>query len=276
MISTLLQTLRQPKLLLVLYGITLLLALPTTLGLFGAINAETERSLAPLSLLNGFDFTVFTDFMNRHSGAIWPLVRTGWYATLTYLLVSVWTTGGVLNSFSTGFVAGPFWQAGAYYFGRNARLAGVTLLFAIPLMVVAILVGSLLVIAFEDSLTEEGISLLCIGVFVLFLLLLALLFCVANYARVMLFRSDDAVAFRAFGVAGRFVLANLRATFGPYLLLMALGAALFGLYFLLEAALPTRNWLLILVLLVVQQGFVLGRVALKVWALRLAFEQVKR
>ncbi len=276
MLTTILLTLRQYRMLLLLHGITLLLALPVALGLFGAINSESDRSLAPLNLLSGFDYTVFTDFMNQHSGAIWPLVHTGWYAALTYLLVSVWTTGGVLNSFATGFRAGSFWQAGAYYFGRNVRLFGVTLLFAIPLLVVAILVGSLLVIAVEDTLTERGIALICFAVLAVFGLLLALLFCVANYARVMLFRTDDAVAFRAFGAASRFVRANLRATFGPYLLIMAIGGALFGLYFLLEAALPTRNWLLILLLTMVQQAFIFCRIALKVWALRVAFEQVKR
>ena len=276
MIPTLLITLRQYRMLLLLYGITLLLALPVALGLFGAINAEADRSLAPLNLLDGFDYTVFSDFMNRHSGAIWPLVRTGWYAALTYLLVSIWTTGGVLNSFASGYQAVSFWQAGTYYFGRNARLFGVTLLFAIPLLVVAILVGSLLVIAVEDTLTERGIALVCFAVLAVFGLGLALLFCVANYARVMLFRTDDPVAFRAFGVASRFVRANLRATFGQYLLIMAIGGALFGLYFLLETALPTRNWFLILLLTVVQQAFIFCRVALKVWALRVAFEQVNR
>ena len=276
MINTLLLTLRQYRTLLLLYGVTLLLSLPIALGLFGAIDAESEWSLAPLNLLDGFDYTVFSDFMNRHSGAIWPLVRTGWYAALTYLLVSIWTTGGVLNSFSTGYRAVSFWQAGTYYFGRNARLFGVTLLFAIPLSVAAILVGSLLIITVEDTLTERGISLICIALMALFGLLMALLFCVANYARVMLFRTDDPVAFRAFGVASRFVRANLRATFGRYLLIMAIGGALFGLYFLLETALPTRNWLLITLLTVIQQAFVFGRITLKVWALRVAFEQVNR
>ncbi|MBO0935357.1 hypothetical protein J2I47_02230 [Fibrella sp. HMF5335] len=276
MLSTLLATLRQPRMLLLLYGITLLLSLPVTLSLFGAINTETERSLAPLNLLNGFDYTVFSDFMNRHDGAIWPLLRAGWYSVLVYLITAIWTTGGVLNSFATGYRAVSFWQAGTYYFGRNARLFGVTLLFAIPLLVVAILIGSLLVIAVEDTLTERGIALIGFAVLAIFGLLLTLLLCVANYARVMLFRTDDAVAFRAFGIAGRFVLTNLRATFGPYLLIIAVGSALFGLYFLLEALLPTRNWFLILLLTLVQQAFIFGQIILKVWALRVAFEQVKR
>ena len=276
MLPALIQTLRQPRLLLLLYGITLLLALPPALGLFGAIDTEFDQSLAPLRLLDGFDYTVFTDFMHRHSGAIWPLLRTGWYVSLVYVLTTIWTTGGVLNSFATDYRAVSFWQAATYYFGRNARLAGVTLLVALPLLVVAILVGSLLLIAVEDTLTERGMVLICLGVLAVFLLLVALLFCVANYARVILFRTDDAVAFRAFGVAGRFVLANLRATFGPYLLIIAVGGALFGVYFMLEAALPTRNWFLIGLLTLVQQAFILGRIALNVWALRVAFDQVKR
>ncbi|MBO0933681.1 hypothetical protein [Fibrella aquatilis] len=276
MLAALTQTLRQPRLLLLLYGLTLLLALPPTLGLFGAINTEFDRSLAPLTLLDGFDYTVFSDFINHHSGAIWPLLRTGWYVALVYLLTTIWTTGGVLSSFMTDYRAASFWQSATYYFGRNARLFGVTLLFALPLLVGSLLVGSLLVIATEDTLTERGIAFICLGVLVIFLLLLALLFCVANYAKVILFRTDDAVAFRAFGVAGRFVLANLLATFGPYLLILAVGGALLALYFLIEAALPTRNWLMIGLLTLVQQAVVLGRITLKIWALRVAFDQVKR
>ena len=66
------QTLGSLRLVGLLYGITLVLGLLAALPLYNTLKVEDQNSLAFLNLLNGFDYTVFSDFMPAADG---PLVR---------------------------------------------------------------------------------------------------------------------------------------------------------------------------------------------------------
>jgi hypothetical protein len=257
-------TLPPPRLLLLLYGITALLALPVGSTMFSTLNTEAGQSLAPLQMLDGFNYTVFSDFWAESERAVRPVLRMGWL------------TGGILHSFRpTGgqpFRATAFWQVSTHYVARYVRLLGVTVLFTLGVFLVPFLIGLLLAIALEDSLTEPGLFWLGFGGFAVGVLGTLLIWCIADYAKALMYRTDQHGAFRAYGQAGRFVLAHLRATFGRYLLLVALGAALLGTYLLLDSLIPMRNWPLILLLFALQQVIILGRVVLKVLTLRVAYE----
>lgn len=260
------------RLIFLLYGLTALLALPAAWSMFATLTAEAGQSLAPLQMLNGFNYTVYSDFMHNSGRAISPLVRVSLLTTLLALLGWTWATGGILYSFQMPFRAESFWQVSTHYLGRYVRLLGVTALFSLAVFLVPFLIGILLAVAFEDSFTERGLFWLGFGGFVVGGLGTLLVWCIADYAKVLMYRTDEHSAFRAYGQAGRFVLTHLRPTFGRYLLLVALGAALLGTYLLLSALIPARNWALILLLLLVQQAVIVGRVVLKVLTLRVAYE----
>ncbi len=259
----------------VLYGLTLALGLLVALPMFATLTTEDANSLAPLQLLPGFDYTVYADFMAQSDKAISPLLSVGRWVGLAYLLLSVFFAGGILYRFSqpgSTFRMVDFWRASSTYFRRYLGLLGVSVLFVLSAAFIWLIIGSLVIIGVEDTLTERGLFWTGFGFFLLFALAATLVLCISDYAKVLMFREDETNAFRAFGRAAGRVRRNPRATYGRYLLLIAIGAGLFGLYFLLDDLIGMSNWPTIIIMFVVQQAFILSRVMLKVWNLGVVSE----
>lgn len=274
MLTTLKISLHSRPMLAVLYGVTLALGLLVALPMFSTLKAEDGDSLAPLQMLSGFDYTVYSDFMAQSDKAISPLLRVGRWAGLAYLLVSVFFAGGILYRFSQpgpAFRMVDFWRASSTYFRRFLGLLGVTALFVFSAGFIWLVVGVLVIAGLEDTLTERGLFWIGAFFFGLFALAATLVLCISDYAKVVMFRDDETNPFRAFGRAARLVRRNPRATFGRYWLLIALGTGLFGFYFLLDELIGMTNWPTIIIMVIVQQVFILSRIVLKVWNLGVVY-----
>ncbi|WP_460911591.1 hypothetical protein [Spirosoma areae] len=268
------QTLRSGWLLWLLYSITLVLGLLVTLPFYNMLKVEHQNSLAFLNLLNGFDYTVFSDFMHRSKRVVAPLMSVGRWLGILYVFLSIFLAGGILLRFSqpnTRFGAGLFLQGCTHYFGRFLRLFGVTLLFVLVGAGLWLVFGSLVGIAFSDTFTERGLFWIGLVFFGLFVLTATLLLCIGDYAKVLMFREDEHNAFRSFGMAGRLVLGTVHRTYGLYWSLILIGTGLFGIYFLLDEIIVMSNWPTILLMLVIQQALVFARIGLKVWSLGTAY-----
>ncbi|MDB5243166.1 MAG: hypothetical protein JWP57_3791 [Spirosoma sp.] len=273
------QTLGSLRLIWLLYGITLGLGLLAALPLYNTLNVEDQNSLAFLNLLNGFDYTVFSDFIHRSGRAISPLISVGRWLGVLYVLLSVFVAGGILERFAqlsashttVPFKTGAFLAACAHYGGRFIRLFGVTCLFVLVGAGLWLVIGTLVSMTLSDILTERGVFWVGLAFFILFIITATLLLCIGDYAKVLMFRENERNALRAFGRAGRLVWPNLGRTFGPYWLLIGIGTVLFGLYFLIDDLITMRNWPTILIMLMVQQAFIFGRAGLKVWSLGTAY-----
>lgn len=264
------QTLGSLRLLWLIYSITLVLGLVAALPFYSTLVREDQNSLAFLNILDGFDYTVYSDFMHRSSHTLLPLLSVGRWLGLLYLFLSLFLTGGILLRFAqpnASFNAGTFWQSCSHYFGRFLRLFGVTLLFVLVGAGLWLVVGSLVGITFSDTLTERGQFWIGFVFFILFALTATWLLCIGDYAKVIMFYEDERRAFRAFGQAGRFVIRNPGRTYGLYFLLILTGTGLFGIYFLMDKAILMHNWLTIALMLATQQSLIFTRVGLKVWSL---------
>lgn len=269
------QTVRSARLLVLLYGITLVLGLLVALPFYNTLTVEDQNSLAFLNLLDGFDYTVFSDFMHRSRRTLAPLMSVGRWMGILYVFLSVYFSGGILARFTQApapratdsFSVGLFWQACGYYAGRFLRLFGVTFLFVLVGAGLWLVIGSLVGVALSDTLTERGLFWTGLLFFVLFALTATFVLCIGDYAKVMMVREDKTNAFRAFGRAGRLVLRHIGKTYGLYCLLILIGTGLFGIYFLIDGAILMSGWLTILLMFVVQQALVFARVGLKVWSL---------
>lgn len=268
------QTLGSVRLLWLIYGITLVLGLLAAIPFYSTLKTEDQDSLAFLNLLNGFDYTVYSDFMHRSERAISPLLSVSRWVGVLYLFMSIFLAGGILLRFSqpnTRFNVELFWQGCSHYFGRFLRLFGVTLLFIMVGAGFWLVAGSLVSIAVNDTFTERGLFWIGAGFFALFAGTATLLLCIGDYAKVLMFREDEHNAFRAFGRAGRLVLRNVGRTYGLYCLMILIGAGLFGIYFLLDEAILMSGWVTILIMFLIQQTLIFLRVALKVWSLGTAY-----
>lgn len=270
LIRSLRQTLASLRMVGLLYGVTLVLGLLVALPFYQTLLAEDQNSTAFLNLLNGFDYTVYSDFMHRSGRAIRPLMSVGRWLGILYVFLSVFFAGGILRRFAApadAFRAGLFWQACSQYVGRFLRLFGVTFLFVLVGAGVWLVAGALATVGLSDTLTERGLFWVGLSFFGLFVLTATLLLCIGDYAKVLMVRDGETKAFRAFGRAGRLVLRNPAKTYGLYWLLILAGTALFGLYFLIDGAVLMSGWLTIGVLFLVQQALIFCRVGLKVWSL---------
>ncbi|AQG78115.1 hypothetical protein [Spirosoma montaniterrae] len=268
------QTLGSLRLVGLIYGLTLVLALVVALPFYSTLKVEDQDSRAFLTLLDGFDYTIYSDFMHRSERAISPLLRAGRWMSILYVFLSVFLAGGVLFRFSqpTGrFSVGAFLAACSHYAGRFLRLFGVTLLFVLTGAGVWLVAGSVVSIALSDTLTERGLFWIGGGFFCLFALTATYVLCIGDYAKVLMFREDERNAFRAFGRAGQLVWQNLTRTYGLYWLMILLGTILFGVYFLLDDLITMRNWPTILIMTVVQQVVIVKRIGLKIWWLGTAY-----
>ncbi|GAB3490982.1 hypothetical protein GCM10027341_03420 [Spirosoma knui] len=272
--STFRQTLTAIRLLWLMYGVTLVLGLLAAIPFYNTLKAEGQSSLAFLNLLDGFDYTVYSDFMHQSGKAIDPLLSVGSWLGVLYVCLSLFFGGGILVSFAQPqgrFNAGVFWQACSHYVGRFTRLLGVTGLFLVAGAGIWLILGTLAGVLLSDTLTERGLFWIGVAFFALFVLTATLVLCVSDYAKVLMFREDEPNSFRAFGQAGRLVLRNLRRTYGLYWLFLLIGAGMLGLYLLLDATILMSGWLTILLMFLIQQALVFARIGLKVWALGAAY-----
>lgn len=268
------QTLGSPRLLWLIYGITFVLGLLVALPFYNTLKLEDQNSLAFMKLLNGFDYTIYSDFMHRSGRVLSPLFSVGRWLGVLYIFLSLFFSGGILLRFSQvrfHFDTGSFWLGCSQYVGRFLRLFGVTFLFVLVGSGLWLVIGTLMNVIMSDSLTERGLFWIGLGFFILAALTATFVLCIGDYAKVIMFRDDERRALRAFGQAGRLVLRHPGKTYGLYLLLILAGTALFGVYFLLDGAILMSNWLTILLMLVVQQALIFARVGLKVWSLGTAY-----
>ncbi|UFH53836.1 hypothetical protein [Spirosoma sp. KNUC1025] len=284
LISSLQYTLRSVRVLSLIYGITLIMGLLVAFPFYNTLIVEDQNSLAFLKLLDGFDYTIYSDFMHRSKRTLTPLMSVGRWLGLAYLFLSVFFAGGILARFtqfssvrlSDSFTIGAFWQACSYYVARLLGLFAVTLLFVIVGAGLWLVIGTILALILSDTLTERGQFWIGLLFFTLFALTAAFILCIGDYAKVLMIRDDESNAFRAFGRAGRLVLRNPVRTYGLYCLFILIGTGLFGLYFLIDEAIPIRGWLTILIMFIVQQLFIFARVGLKVWWLGTAYGVYER
>ncbi len=279
LLASLQQTIYSLRLVGLLYGVTLVLGLLAALPFYRTLVVEDQNSLAFENLLRGFDYTVYSDFMHRSERTLAPLMSLGRWLGLLYVLLSVFFSGGIMarfNQFSTlrstdSFSLGSFWQACSDYVGRFMRLFGITLLAVLLGAGFWLIIGSLAGVAMSDTFTERGQFWIGFSFFALAALTATLLFCISDYAKVLMVREDQKNAFQSFRRAGRLVLHNLGKTYGLYWLLIGIGTALFGVYFLLDDIILMRNWPTILLMFLIQQALIFVRVILKVWSLGIAY-----
>ncbi|GAB4037763.1 hypothetical protein [Spirosoma jeollabukense] len=273
------QTIRSVRLLWLIYGITLVLGLLVALPFYNTLKIEDQNSLAFMKLLDGFDYTVYSDFIQRSERTIAPLISVGRWLGVLYVFLSVFFAGGILAQFaqlSQPFRVGLFWQGCSQYVRRFLQLFFVTLLFVLVGGGLWLVIGILVGIALSSTLTERGLFWIGALFFALFAITATLLLCIGDYAKVIMFRENELNAFRAFGRAGRLVLQNMGKTYGQYVLLIVIGTALFGVYFLLDEVILMSNWFTILGMLIVQQLLIFARVGLKVWSLGTAYAVYER
>ncbi|MCF8244070.1 MAG: hypothetical protein K9J37_02885 [Saprospiraceae bacterium] len=115
---------RHWRIVLLVYLLQLLLAIPLAMQVWHVLEASIGSSLEINKLLPGYDHTVISDFLKVHGGSITPLIGQLRWALVVWALASVFINGGVLATLvkkTPTWLA--FWTEGATYFGKFLKIA---------------------------------------------------------------------------------------------------------------------------------------------------------
>jgi hypothetical protein len=183
-----------------------------------------------------------------------------------YLLVQTFLTGGLLGVFRApqgGWTFRGLIHGSGFYFGRLLRVS----LLALGLVGIVFAVNAPFA-RWVDGLAREAVSeqtaiTLTFGRHALLLVAVLIVHMVASFARVIVVREERRSAVLAFVSSLGFCVRNLFAALGQYVVIVVLALLLLGAWSALDGRQVVIGWRSQLVVLVLFQGFVVARIALR-------------
>ena len=262
---------RAKKLVTTIFFITLFIALIIAIPFGSTLGKKAGNSMAFVSLIKGFNFSVYQDFMNQFSGSIYPFISVAIWMGVFYLLFTIFFEGGVLDILIRNerkYSLITFWGAGARYFSRFLRLA----VYSVVVQVVIVLAVYIPVINILDSVSANAANektlfyILLTGV-IIHLIFFIFILTVTDYAKIMMVENKNYKPLKTLIKSFGFVLRHFLSTYSLYLSLLIMPVAIFIIYFWLEAQIGMSTGITIFIIFIVQQVFIWCRILIKIWIL---------
>jgi hypothetical protein len=254
---------------LALYVINLLIALPLAMAFRAVLEAGFGASMAPLELMRGLDFTAFVDFMNVHVEELSAVFRQISWAIALFMLINSFLAGGilaVLRNEHDKYSISEFFAGCGKYFGRFLRLFFVLAIVLVVLVVVMTFILAILSkVFYDDSTSEVTYIVLTVVQIKLFFFPVMLLLMIADYSKISIVVNDERKVLKAAWLSTKFVFSHFFRTFGLELLMLLVVIVLFTIYALLDLAIGMTTGLTIIVMLIIQQLFMISRAWSKVF-----------
>lgn len=249
------------KIVLLVYLLQLLLAVPLAMQVWHVLEASIGNSLEINKLLSGYDHTVISDFLKVHGGSITPLIGQLRWELAIWALASVFINGGVLYTLlkrSPNWLA--FWTGGATYFFRFAKIAFLFLLLMLIWTGITVLpyLGNLMQ-NFETMASEKTV----LGYLLLIALGWILGVVLLNNASIIAKTTiidQGLTTWQALKRGMSFTFRHFFKTTGIFLVFSALQLATIAIYWWLEGKSGMVTEVLVIVFFLVQQGLVLLQV----------------
>lgn len=260
------QVLAMKRVVLIFFLSNLLLALLMILPVFILVNASLSQSLFGRRLTSRFEVFWLQDFIYQHGNALVSLLPLWLAGAVLYLLIQLFLTGGALGVFSAGepLIMRKFWSQCYNHFSILLRLFLLSLPFyGLVLIVYAVVNGALTDDMIRTSPSEKPIVLINWSLYAVLLLFLSLVNMCFDYAKVKAVADRRGGAVRESWSALKFVMRNKLKTVGLCytLLLVQVIVTLLGIY--VVGLLPQRSLLLVALVFVVQELFIILRIAVR-------------
>jgi hypothetical protein len=265
--SALARALRIPGLLLVVYAVLLIFTVPLTLGFRNVVHTAMGTSQAYDVLLTQFDFTIFADFVKQNGQQIGALLIASMMFALIFVLIGTFLAGGmltILRQSERRFSLTLFFVGCARYFGRFLRLLLIAaVVFGGLALLAAIVFGVIMAVLSGQWETEVPVVAMVAGSGAVFALVFLFFLMVVDYAKVIAVETESSHMLQVAWQAVRFVAKNLPRAFAVHLVLIVVALLLVGVYWLLDGVIGMISPLTIMVMVVIQQIFVLARTWLR-------------
>ncbi len=263
------QTAKYPRMWFILYFANLLMGLLLALPMFSVLNTHFGHSDFYYRLLEGYNATVFKEFFYYFGDALSALLGGIKWLLLAYFLLSVFLTGGIIRTLNDDkFSTSSFFGGAAYSF---FRYLGLSLLVAIIqiffLIVIAGSVGKYIDLKFDSFQSELVVYGIVIAALVVYFFIFLIFNMVSDYGKFYLEMNDSFNIFKAFWDGIKYVFKHFLKTMSLYLILLFLPAVIMYVYLYFEKDYKMATSLGILIVFIMQQGFILLRVFLRTWIL---------
>jgi hypothetical protein len=265
---------KSPRMLFILYFSNLIMALLLALPFMGFLKNSFGSSMLTENLLEGFNFTAFSNLMYYHKDGLDAILGNIKWILVVYFLLNIFLTGGIIRTLNKEkFTTGNFFSGAAYNF---FRFLGLSLIMIVVQLVFILLVYIPLGIIF-DSLGEKLANELsyyywAIGGFTFHLLIFLLISMIGDYAKFYLVLNDSFNIFKGFWKGVRYVFSRFLKTYFLYLFLLFIPAVVMYVYWYYEKDMKMATGIGILIVFAMQQAFIFLRVFLRVWVLSSQFK----
>jgi len=252
---------------LVFWFFTLVFALAVVLPVGAILYGDLGHSLYAERMLNNFDLQWLAEMMNRTDGlpvyVFPPLIAL---VAVGYILLGTFLAGGALTVFASEegkYRPGLFYEGCGRNFWRLFRLLLVSLVFYGVVLAASVALKGLGKSVWGQGMEERPLVIFgwCrSGLTVVLLLAVNMIF---DYAKIRLVVEDSRKSWRAALGAVKLVFRNLGGTLATYGLVALVAVALALGYHAVSGTIPRNQALGMLLLLVLQQAFVVGRIGVK-------------
>lgn len=253
------------RLILTFYVMNLLCAIVLAIPFWSILSQFAGQNLMGAGIATQIDMVFVLEFLYEARHAISPIQSLVLLVFVLHWLAALFLSGGAMAVLASGesYWASVFWGKAAKYFGRFLRLA---LWAIVPFLVLALLplaaAGLQRLIYGSDPygyITYWG-AWIRVGLCVFALAFLGVCF---DYARIDAVLSNERRMRHALWRGIRFTLRNLVATTGLALVLFIAGAIIYWIYRTFSGALSASSVATVVLLVIVQQIYMLWRMALR-------------
>ncbi|MBO7438987.1 MAG: hypothetical protein J6U21_04845, partial [Bacteroidales bacterium] len=262
-------SLRHPRMILLIFGITLLLGLSLALPFFFSFKTAVGSSIVSKTL----DYTTVMELIDSHSWNLESILSQGRYMVLIFWLLMIFFVGGIVRTFNKEDYSTSTFFAGAGVNFFRFLLCDIIMI-VLQVVTAALLFGiaSFILSLFNTVVTETplfwaygiaGFILICAVV---------LLLMISDYAKFYMEMERTSRVLKAIWNATKFVFRNFVKTYFLYALLLVVPILTLVLYKLTFDKIGMGTVFGIVMMFLVQQLFILLRVWFRVWSLSSQFE----
>lgn len=263
-------TLASKKMISLIYLTTFFGALILVIPFFNTVSSEMTDSLLINKLLEGFDYTAFSEIDRNFEELISMVVSIIKWLGVGYFFFSIALAGGIIKTLLSKdliFNFKIFVSACVENFWRLFRVTFYNLVIQLVLFIGMILPAVTIVKSVSDVAESEASIVFTVSIIAfIHLNVVAFFALVADYAKIILVNENSKKVIESGYKAFLFVLNNFKSYF-LYLMTMIFPAALILIYWLIEAKIPMNNFSTILLMFIIQQVFVWTRLAAKIWVI---------
>lgn len=258
----------EPRMILVLYFVNLLMALPIAMAFRAVLAAGFGNSMAPATLLGSLDFTTWQDFLTAHRDELSAVFRQISWIVMISMLLNAFLAGGILTVLKDSrgkFTASSFFGGCGAYLGRFLRLF---VLFVIVLLLASLVLGAIVGFigqALTDNATSEVTYIwVQVAMAIVFMIPVTLLLMIADYAKVSVVLNDERSMLKSAWKSTTFVFRHLFTTFSLELLMLLVPILLFAIYLSIDLTVGMTSDFTIVLMFLIQQLYMATRAWTKV------------